>query len=460
MSPTPGPRAMSEKLFAHFLLSRGNPLAAERELECVLAKAPDDASAHSLLALVLLTQGVVEKARWHSDRALALEPGLAYSHYVQSFTRVAHLKMLEIPFFGTTPNDGFALRKAIKDIQEAIRLNPEDAAFHVRLAELQSLRSRWKRGLAAADVGLSCDPDSVPAAIWRAEALNRLGRRLEARKTLNRALATNPEASDAHAGLGWALLEAGEDRKAESFFNEALRLRPMSAWAQEGLLETARRRFRVYRWISKWRFWRNSLPLLVRGPLNLATFLIFCCLPVYATEPLKSSAYFKPISILIFSAAMLAFVGWLHASSIFAWLVRRDSAGRSSVAEAQRVTGKTQLAVLAASLAAIVIFIVAQKAGREVAWGIGGLAPGALAVWIASRFPPTKARRWAYLYASLVLAAGVPVALALEQRWSSLPPGGFLFAFIVPSFPLALRQQMESKQHSEKLREEAKQRLK
>ncbi len=451
---------MSEKLFAQFHLSRGHPLVAEKALEEMLERTPDDAEAHSLLALVLLMQGVKDKARQHSETALRLNPAMAYAHYVQSFTRLAEMGMIEIPLFGSSPEDGFAVRKAVKDVQEAIRLEPMDTAFYVRLAELQGLLNRWKDMLAAATEGLRIQPDSVPAAICRADALNRLGRREESRATLARALAANPEASDAHAGLGWALLEAGEDEKAVTFFEEALRLEPGSSWGQHGFLESVRRRFRIYRVISRWRFWNSSLPVLWRGLTNLALLAGTGVLVVKIIESIKPLPYGKQVGLAIFALFMGGFIAWLNAEAIFGWLVRREKAGRSTLAEDHRRLGLGQLGILAVGIAGAILAIATKKISRELQWGIFGIAPGLYGLWVASQFPRSRLRAWAGAYAAVILAIGIPVSLEIESRVQRLPNWGVLLLLLGPILPLAILQETEKRRIAERERQDAKKRLK
>lgn len=449
---------MSSRIYAQFQLARGNLLAAEKALEEVLRSTPNDLEAHALLAQTLLAQGVKEPARRHAQRALEIAPDFAYAHYVQSFVRLADLQMLSIPLLGETCGDGFAVRRAVKDVQEALRLAPDEVPFHLRLAELQALLNRWPASLAAADAALRNDPEDVPAAIARAEALNRLRRRAEARETLQRALAANPEASDAHAGLGWALLEADDDARARAFFEEALRLNPISPWAQHGLFECEKRTYAAYRVVSRIRYWLASRPLLIRLLSVGVPFAGLIALLGWLSELAKRRPEVEWIPATLFGTFMFGMLWFVLADAVFGLLARHAQAGQSSAAEEQRRLGKMQLVTLGLGLAGAAFAIFAKKISREFQWGAFGLVPGLYAIWIVTQIPQPHIRRWAWVYALVILAVGIPVALWLEANVTRMPGWGFLAALLGPILPLALVQEFAKRADMEARRQAAKER--
>jgi tetratricopeptide (TPR) repeat protein len=440
-------------------MARGNFLAAEKALEEVLSRTPDDAEAHALLAQVLLAQDVKEPARRHIARALELAPDLAYAHYVQSSVRLTDLRMYSIPLLGGGPDDGFAVRKAVKDVREALRLAPDEVPFHLRLAELEALLNRWPAALAAADAALRLEPEDVPAAIARAEALNRRRRRAEARATLHRALAANPEVSDAHAGLGWALLEAGDDARASQFFEEALRLNALSPWAQDGLFECAKHGYVAYRIVSRFRYWLAAKPLLVRVLSVGVPFAGFLALMNWLSALIKRRPELEWIPATLLGVFLLGLLWFVLADAVCGLLARRARASQSGVAEEQRRAGAMQLAALGFGLAGAAFAIFAKKISREFQWGAFGLVPGLYGLWIVRQVPQPRLRRWAWAYAALILAAGIPVALLLEGRFARLPGWGVLAALLGPILPLAIGQELAKRADAEARRQAAKQQI-
>lgn len=176
-------RDVNSRTYIHYQLARGNLLAAEMALDEILQLNPEDSDAHAHLAMVKMRQGFNEDARLSVNRALQLGPGHAYVHYVQSHVRLADLKVIALPLLGESPADASAVRKAVGDVTEAIRLDSAEPLYHLRHAELLGLLGKWSLALAAIEIAFQLDPASVLAGIARAEALRRLGEKRDARDT-------------------------------------------------------------------------------------------------------------------------------------------------------------------------------------------------------------------------------------------------------------------------------------
>ncbi len=450
---------MNEKRLAHFHLLHGKLLPAEKALEDALKESPSDAETHAWLALVLHSQGVNDKAKQHAETALRLAPDLPFAHYVRSFTRLADLRTIELPLFGTILMDSQSVRKAVRDVENAIRLEPDDVDFHVRLAELQALLKRWSDVLVAADRGLRLQPGNVPAAILRSDSLNKLRRKQEGLETLVLTLEANPNDSDAHSALGWTLLRSGQDQQAREHFEEALRLDADSTWAQEGLLESARRKYTLYRWNSMWRFWSESIPRPLSDLINLALVFGGAAAAIRLTETIKPWGGGKNVELGVLALFFSAFAGWLYAPTIFGWLVRRERAGQSSLAEGQRRFQKSHLVAAGIGLVAAIFALIAEGYSRELQWGVLGLGPGLGASWITTQIPQPRIRRWAWLYSALILTAGIPVALFLEENVERMSAWGALCALLAPVFPVGYLQEWSKRAQSEADRQSAKERL-
>ena len=130
--------------------------------------------------------------------------------------------------------------RALQAIQEAIALNPENAAYHAHLAGIKLMLARWDEGLEAANRGLELDPHSMACLHYRARAwldLDETGKSEEALKIL---LSLDPNSAHGHASLGDICLYRRQAQAAERHYLEALRLEPMFTWAERGL-KAARR---------------------------------------------------------------------------------------------------------------------------------------------------------------------------------------------------------------------------
>src|ERR1041385_713640 len=178
-------------LQASLLLERGRFLEAETLLRAALDEGPQSAEVHAMLGLCLKRAGLHEEAKAKLQEALALDPNCAYVHYALSFVLMpANVRDTRL-FSGP----------CLKHIQHALELEPENVSYLIRLAELRQMLGQWKESLEPIEHALQRSPQDVGLAVRHAEALIHLGRRDEAREVLLGALASDPEASNAHAGM-------------------------------------------------------------------------------------------------------------------------------------------------------------------------------------------------------------------------------------------------------------------
>lgn len=443
-APAWGGCPVNSRIYIQYQLARGNLLAAEMALEEVVKLNPRDSDAYAHLAMVKLRQGFHEDARRCVNRALQVGAGNAYVHFVQSHVRLADMKMIALPMLGISPEDGSAVRKAIGDVTEAIRLDSTEPMYHLRNAELQGLLGKWSLALASVDAALQFDPSSVLAGIARAEALNHLGRRNAAREMLFQTLAINPEASDAHSGLGWALLEAGERVRAREFFEEALRLNPNSAWGQHGLLECGKRAFGLYRVLARARSWlvsRNQLARILWVGVPFAALIV---LLAWLSDLANRQPELGWIPASIFWLFMVLVLFALFADALFGWLARTEKAGQSTFAAEDRRLRLMQVGAAMFGIAGALFAVAARKFGREWLWGTLGLVPGFYSLWVVAKIRQRTPRRLGWIYSVAILLAGVPVALWLEARIQRMPNWGLLTALLVPILPVAILQEILS----------------
>ncbi|HKE99646.1 MAG TPA: tetratricopeptide repeat protein [Actinomycetes bacterium] len=243
---------------AQLLLRQSRPEEAERELRQELAVRPDDPTAHGLLALTLAMRKRHEEATAAAAQAVRLAPDWSFPHYA-----LAHVLL-----------DRGRLDQAEQAIQEAIRLSPTNARMFATLGWIRAHQERWPAALEAAERGLALDPEEVDCANVRAMALVRLGRRDDARATLDSALAHQPDNALTHANQGWALMHAGDHRAALDRFKEALRLDPQLDWARAGLVKALKARNPLYGALLRYFLWMSRLPARTRWAVLIGALLV------------------------------------------------------------------------------------------------------------------------------------------------------------------------------------------
>src|SRR5579883_2071507 len=121
---------------ARLLLQQSRAVDAERESMLAIAQAPDHPLAHAYLALSRSEQGKKE-ALESARTAVSLAPDSAYFHYV--YAVVLH----------RLDRDA----EARTEIDEAIRLDPNDETHFALLASIQLARRDWPAALEAAERG-------------------------------------------------------------------------------------------------------------------------------------------------------------------------------------------------------------------------------------------------------------------------------------------------------------------
>jgi tetratricopeptide (TPR) repeat protein len=424
-------------LRASLLFDQGRFLEAEAEFRAALAAGDDSAELHAMLGLCLKGAGLPDAARQEVLRALEKDPGCAYAHYARSFV-------------------GGGIPSALR----AVELAPEDAEFLVRLAGLYQATQQWQQSLPPAEAALRLDPQDVGAAALRAEALTHLGRRREARETLLRALESNPEASAAHAGLGWALLRAGDHRRAAQFFDEALRLRPELDWAQKGALECAKYQYWLYRLLSfpaQRLAGRPALRLLANTGAALVLLLAVCAAMRWLGPALRP--HFGADGAALMVTLPLVLLGTLVFSkdSLFIWLVQRHRAAQSSAALHQRRKAAVVLIALTTGLLAATLSLGLQHRFPSAVLALLGLVPGVLSLSLTLwETPAVEGRGWLLLYGAMLCVAGPVIAVVCRSYIELLEPNAW-WLMVLPVIPVAiadanLKRKDRERRHQQQLK--------
>ena len=451
---------MRALLHARMLWGRGELDAAEVRLEQALAESPGNARVHAELALVRIGQCRKSAAVQALESSLALDPGDGYARFVRSHLRLMEAPVFQLPLFGSVLMGDIAVRHAIRDVREALELDPAEPLYLRRLSELRGLQHRWREALAAADEALTLDPGSVPALALRAQALRFLGCRQESRQVLADTLRLDPEASAVHARLGWLLVEAGEDRPAENFFLEALRLDASSAWAQEGYLLCAKRRWRFYRWFSDLGFRIESIPMGRRLACFGLALVGFFGLVGFSDHLAKSHPAMAPVPGLLFAALLVSVVAAGLMDPVYGWRARRLPAAQSTFAVQERTRRKWTVGLVLVAVGVGLLVGALNHLDRRLGVGLVGLVPGLASLVLSIGIRDRKLRWAARGYAVVAAMVGVPVALWLEIN--ELQPQGMAFciALAVPILPVSLLMQWDDRRRAEAERQVVRQGMK
>lgn len=157
-------------------LDRGDPRGAMETLRRALGQDPEDAGAHALLSVVLLSLKRPHAAEHEAGLALSLEPMLPLAHAAAASAAMARRRF----------------KDAEQHLHHLLELEPEDTDY-LRL---------------------------------RARYFELTGQKERKREVLQRAISLNPDDPDTMVALGDDALERGDVKRAEQWARDALTARP------------------------------------------------------------------------------------------------------------------------------------------------------------------------------------------------------------------------------------------
>jgi len=337
---------------ALLLLQQSRYDLAEQELRQLLAKDPDDAQAHALLAFSLVQQDKLDEAESSARQAIQLAPDQPYCHYCMGVVKLQK-------------DDLASARQAV---EEAIRLDPEDSDYHGLHAMIFLRAQRWQEALEAANEGLTHDPTHQGCLNHRAMALVKLNRHDEARQTIGQALQRNPENEQTHANLGWTYLHKGQHQKALEHFSEALRLDPNYDYARHGLVEALKARYFLYRWLLRFFLWMSRLSPGVRGGLIIGAYVLVRVLQGVARQHPEVAPFILPI---VSFYGIFVLLTWII-DPLFNLALQCNKYGRHALSRRQRwnssIFGVLLLTTIAAAICGaatgfLIFFLLALNVG-------------------------------------------------------------------------------------------------
>ncbi|TDB91513.1 tetratricopeptide repeat protein [Actinomadura sp. KC216] len=224
MTSAPGVRDMVAR--AQLLLQLRRPGEAEREARAVLAREPEHAGAHMIVALALSGQRNAAEALDEADRAVALSPRAWMGHWVR----------------GVVLANAGRHHRALRAFKDALACDAEQPVIYERLARAHYAVREYALAAQAAEHGLRLAPDDGELAKIMSLALVETGDPAGAREHAARAVRLAPESASAHRTHGAVALATGDHRTAADAFREALRLAPEVADARRLLLRALKRR--------------------------------------------------------------------------------------------------------------------------------------------------------------------------------------------------------------------------
>jgi Tfp pilus assembly protein PilF len=227
------------------LRQQGRHTDAERYLQQAIAEKPSQAEGYYQLAFCYCNwNGHAKKALQTIDRAISLDP-----------TR-ADFFALRAWILGNLDND----KEAVAVAQQALEMNPFNVlALNAQTRSLCDLQ-RWAEAEASARRALAIAAGNEVATNLLAIALRQQGRTAESDAVTAGLLSRVPDNAMAQSNAGWSALQAGDYRRANQHFLEALRLDPNYDYARRGLLHAFNSRVWIYRiyyqfiaWLGKHR---------------------------------------------------------------------------------------------------------------------------------------------------------------------------------------------------------------
>lgn len=186
------------KLGAVAAFQSGDPNKAERLLEAVIARYPDDSEAHFNFGVMQQSGGLMEAALVNFTRSAELAPDFAAAHYNKA-TALHELGRLE---------------DAVAAYGDAVNADPEYAPAHAGLAFVLRSTGRLAESVAAYEAALRRDPQDAQTQAGYGIALQSLGRLPDAAAALRHAAALDPDYPDACTNLCDVLVAQGDAKAA------------------------------------------------------------------------------------------------------------------------------------------------------------------------------------------------------------------------------------------------------
>jgi len=324
-------------------------------------------------------------------------------------------------------------------VQEAIRLDPEDADYRGLLAGIHLNRRAYREALEASEAGLELDPEHERCANLKAMALTQLGRREEASRVIQGALQRDPDNAWTHANQGWAYLHQNRPKQAAEHFREALRIDPNNGHAQQGMLNALRAKNPVFRVMLAYFLWMSRLSSGAQWGVIIGLYVGARVLRGVQEDYPEYGVFVVPILVLYF---LFVYLSWT-AGALSNLLLRLSPYGKYLLDDDD---------ILASNYVGVALLLGLMCGGAALALGsiTLGLAAGfflMIVIPISGTYsrPEGNTRRLLGLYTlALVVLGMLAVVLAGTQSELAMIPGVLfllgMFAFGWIANAIALRK--------------------
>lgn len=239
-------------------MQSGRYAQARIHLGQYLAKDPDDARTHTLIAHCWIAENRPQEAIASAKRGVRSDPSdaLALNALACAYAAMGN------PW------------RALKINRDSLRLNSEMAALHSFRASLLIAMNRYVEALESAENALQIDPHDETAIAVRIESLTILNQLDVAKQAVGRALAEDPGSARLMARLGAILLHSGEAGASQTTFREAVRLEPNDFEAVEGYRDSFRMQSPFFRMCLQIHGAIKRLPFAIALPAVTAALAV------------------------------------------------------------------------------------------------------------------------------------------------------------------------------------------
>ena len=219
---------------------------AESEFRQALVLHPDSAETHAMVALCLHYQGRFPQAKNEAEESIRLAPDRAFTHHTLSVVlsrgfNFARSKLNDLTLDDRVPFEVQPLihntssTQAVKAVEEAVRLEPENPDYLAPLARLRIWSGKFQDGLAVAEQGLARNPAHPGCLHARILALAGLRQTAEVQEAVKQFRSLHPEHPLGPNLMGQLKLHSRQPQAAQEQFLESLRINPESSSVQNSL---------------------------------------------------------------------------------------------------------------------------------------------------------------------------------------------------------------------------------
>ena len=242
------------------LRQHGRPAEAENFLQAAIGAQPNHAEGYYELAFCYCNwKNHGKQALQTIDRAIALDPSQASFFSLRAW------------ILGNLDKDQEALQTA----DQALAMNPYDILALNAKARAYLALFDWADAEATARHTLALDTDNDTAGNILAIALRQQGRLQESEAVTASMLAQSPDDALSQNNAGWSALHAGDHRRANRHFLEALRLDPNLDNARRGLIHAFNSRVLIYRLYFQYLAWMGRHKKVTRYAILIVIYVTY-----------------------------------------------------------------------------------------------------------------------------------------------------------------------------------------